>query len=193
MGFWCWTRNLILQAQPWPITLSSEAQICPWRYGQIISKSNINSFILKCPVIFNYYLNIWDVQTDVWKFFQSCSLGCSRGQYLYDPSGRHKATRVGDRAARCFCLWTWQAGFDQHHQVFHVCSPLWKGQEPFPSQSWSLFVFLCRKILRRTGVFYCFLVTFKAASVPVSPRWAESLHSKMVLCFFFWTYSECPL
>lgn len=56
-------------------------------------------------------------------------------------------------------------------------------------------VSLHRKILKRTGVFFrkCYLVILKPVGVSVSPRWAESFCSKMVLCFFFPAYSEGPL
>lgn len=189
MGIWCWTPNFILQAQPWPITLSSEAQICPWRYGQIISKSNIKLFILKCPVILSYYLNVWDVKTDVWKLFQSCSLAFSRGEHCTTCSEGTKTQagacpasvgRLGRQdlisTVRSFSFALLYGSSKNHflHIFYH-------------------FVLLCTRILKRTGVVfnYC-LVIFKAVNVSMSPRWAKSLHSEMVLCFFLSTYSESP-
>lgn len=80
--------------------------------------SNMNLFISKCPVTPNYYLNIRDVETHVWKF-------CSPAVRVESSVCRslRKARRHLGCCGPTRCL-SWRAGGDQHHQVSRVCSPV---------------------------------------------------------------------
>lgn len=183
MGFWCCTCNSILQAQPWPITLSSKAQTCPWRYGQIISKSNINPFLLKCPVKCNYYLNIQDVKTDVWKF---CSLVLVEESICGIPEEGRRAQELVITLCVASLCWPGSQGLVSTIGAFRFTLLYGRGKNHF-LYSFYYLVSLHRKIFKRTGVFFfkCYLVILKPVGVSVSPRWAESFCSKWSFASFF--------